>query len=156
MLDKNTYYLKKFKTQFMQLVLKLGKAEERSITSLSTGSDLSVTEMHTLVVIGRGHPKTMSDIAADLMINVSTLSIAIRKLESRNYVRKIRNEADRRVIRIALTTKGRHALDEHEQFYFDIIAELIEPMKEDEKKKFIRTLTELDRHLDERFRDEQQ
>ena len=43
--------------------------------------ELSVSEIHTLVAVGRRAPKTMSTIAQDLLINVSTLSIAINKLE---------------------------------------------------------------------------
>ena len=45
--------------------------------------ELSVSEIHTLVAVGRRAPKTMSTIAQDLLINVSTLSIAINKLEKK-------------------------------------------------------------------------
>ena len=143
MIDKETYFLKKIKSQFLKIFLLVQKSEESAIRELKTGSDLSVSEMHTLVAIGRQQPKPMSDVAAELMISVSTLSIAISKLESRGYVRRVKSESDRRVVRIALSAKGRHALDEHEQFYFDLISAYVKDMSEQEKKEAIQTLSHI-------------
>ena len=80
MIDKETYFLKKLKSQFLNIFLLAQKSEDMAIKELKTGSDLSVSEMHTLVVIGRKTPKPMFEVAAELMISVSTLSIAISKL----------------------------------------------------------------------------
>ena len=147
MIDKETYYLKKIKSQFLNIFLLAQKSEDTAIKGLKTGSDLSVSEMHTLVVIGRKHPKTMGEVAAGLMISVSTLSIAISKLENRGYVRRLKSEDDRRVVRITLTPKGRRALEEHEQFYFDLIAAYMQDMTEAEKKEAIRTLSHIQKLL---------
>lgn len=143
MIDKKTYFLKKLKSQFLNIFLLVQKSEDLAIKELKTGSDLSVSEMHTLVAIGRKQPKPMSEVAAELFISVSTLSIAISKLESRGYVRRIKSEADRRVVRITLSAKGRRALEEHEQFYFDLIEAYMRDMTEAEKKEAVNTLTHI-------------
>ncbi len=143
MIDKETYFLKKLKSQFLNIFLLVQKSEDMAIKELKTGSDLSVSEMHTLVAIGRKQPKPMSEVAAELLISVSTLSIAISKLESRGYVRRIKSEADRRVVRITLSAKGRRALEEHEQFYFDLIEAYMRDMTEMEKKEAIHTLSHI-------------
>ena len=147
MIDKETYYLKKLKSQFLNIFLLAQKSEDMAIKDIKTGSDLSVSEMHTLVVIGRKQPKAMSEVASELMISVSTLSIAISKLESRGYVRRIKSESDRRVVRITLSAKGRRALEEHEQFYFDLISAYMQDMTDEEKKEAVRTLSHIQKLL---------
>ncbi|MDD7409169.1 MAG: MarR family transcriptional regulator [Anaerovoracaceae bacterium] len=150
-MDKETYFLKKMKVQFLRIFLLVQKSEEASIKQLSTGSDLSPSEMHTLVAIGRRDPKTMSEIAAELMVNVSTLSTAVSKLEGRGYVRRVKNESDRRVVRITLTAKGRRALDEHEDFYLGLIDEYIKNMTTDEKKECIHALSHIEKLLSDQM-----
>lgn len=151
MIDKETYFLKKMKSQILKIFLLVEKSEETVIKDMKTGSDLSVSEMHTLMAIGRKQPKPMSEVAADLMVSVSTLSIAISKLEKRNYVRRVRNNSDRRVVKVGLTARGKRAVDEHEQFYFKIIGEYIHDMDETEKKETVRTLDHIQRQLIDRF-----
>lgn len=153
MLDKDSYYLKKMKTQLMRIYLLAAKSEDFALKTLTTGSDLSAAEMHTLVVIGRSTLKTMSEIAQELLINVSTLSIAINKLEKKGYVRRIKNESDRRVVRIVLSEKGKRALSEHENFYYDIIREISSDMSEPEKREYIRMLSGVEKLLTKRLTD---
>ena len=143
MIDKETYFLKKIKSQFLNIFLLVQKSEDMAIKELKTGSDLSVSEMHTLVAIGRKNPKPMFEVAAELLISVSTLSIAVSKLESRGYVRRIKSDTDRRIVKVALTAKGRRALEEHEQFYFDLIEAYMRDMTEEEKKVTVHTLSHI-------------
>ena len=152
-IDKETYFLKKMKIQFLKIFLMIQKSEEASIKQLSTGSDLSPSEMHTLVAIGRHDPRTMSEIASYLLINVSTLSTAVSKLESRGYVRRVKNESDRRVVRITLTAKGKRAIDEHEDFYLGLIDEYIKNMSMDEKKECVKALAHIENILSEQISD---
>ena len=140
MLDKETYYLKKMKLLMLQIFNMVMKTEETALKETASSHNISVSEMHTLVAVGRGEPKTMSTVAGELLINVSTLSIAINKLEKKGYVERIRTESDRRVVRIALTSKGRKALEQHEKFYFDLFEEACRDMDDQEKKIFIQSL----------------
>ena len=84
------------------------KLEEKAIKE-STRRDLSITELHTLVAIGEGKSKTMSQVAASLKINVSTLTAPVNRLVKKGYVKRERSEKDRRVVFIQLTNKGRMA-----------------------------------------------
>lgn len=140
MLDKETYYLKKTKLLMLQIFNMVMKTEEAAIRETADSQNLSVAEMHTLVAVGRRGAKTMSTIAGQLRINVSTLSIAINKLEKKGCVKRIRNEEDRRVVRISLTARGRRALEQHEKFYFDMVEEACGHMDEQEKRIFIQSL----------------
>ena len=68
------------------------------------------------------------------------LTNLMNNLEKKGYVERIRTEADRRVVRIALTSKGRKALEQHERFYFDLVEEACRDMDDREKKIFIQSL----------------
>ncbi len=151
MLNREMYYLQKMKTLFLRIFLIASKTENNALKSLSTGSDLSTSEMHTLVAIGRGTPKTMTELAQELMINVSTLSIAVNKLKKKGYVRRIRNESDRRIVRAALTARGKQALSEHERFYFNIIRSITDGMTDEEKRTYVKMLTHVEKTLTEKL-----
>lgn len=150
-LDKETYYLKKMKTLMLQIFNMVEKTEETALKETANSHNLSVSEMHTLVAIGRHEPKTMSTVAGELLINVSTLSIAINKLEKKGYVERIRTEADRRIVRITLTAKGKKALEQHEKFYYDLVEESCRDMDEQEKKLFIQSLENMSQFLEKKL-----
>ncbi|MCR4600855.1 MAG: MarR family winged helix-turn-helix transcriptional regulator [Clostridia bacterium] len=137
MLDKDTYYKKKLKLILLQTFNMVLKTEESFMKAASENNDLSVAEIHTLVAVGRKQPKTMSEIAQELLINVSTLSISIKKLEAKGFVSRLRAPEDRRVVRIELTEKGRNALAEHEKFYYDLVEEIVGDVSDDEKQYYI-------------------
>ncbi len=143
MIDKETYYKKKMKTVMLNTVNMVVKTEEAVMRRTSVNNDLSVAEIHTLVAVGRHQPKTMGDIASELLINVSTLSIAIKKLEKKGFVRRLRTVEDRRVVRIELTERGDEALAYHEKFYLDLAEEAMANMDEAEKKAHLKLMERL-------------
>lgn len=106
-------------------------------------SDLSITEIHTIEVIGMYKSRTMSEIAQDLDITVGTLTIAINKLIKKGYVERNRSEKDRRVVMIALTRKGKLAYRVHEKFHSDMIKATIEGLTEEEETILINSLEKL-------------
>ena len=65
---------------------------------------------------------------------------AINKLEKKGFVMRIRDDADRRIVRISLTEKGRAALERHEQFYYRIVDEAIRDMDNVQKRVLVRSM----------------
>ena len=122
------------------------KLEEKAIKE-STRRDLSLTELHTLVAIGEGKPKTMSQVAASLKISVSTLTAAVNKLVKKGYVDRFRIPEDRRIVKIALTGEGAEAVREHEDFHTAMIKEAISQIPEDQIGKFIESIDNINEYL---------
>nr|WP_305146599.1 nitronate monooxygenase [Anaerovorax odorimutans] len=120
--------------------------EEKAIKE-STRRDLSITELHTLVAIGEGKPKTMSQVAAALKINVSTLTAAVNKLVKKGYVDRFRIPEDRRIVKIRLTDEGASAVREHEEFHTAMIREAISQIPEDQVGKFIESIDNINEYL---------
>ena len=119
------------------------KIEEKAIKE-STIHDLSITEMHTLDVIGIGNGRTMSEVAQRLQINLSTLTTAINKLVKKGYVERFRIPSDRRIVKIKLTKEGIDAVKEHEAFHDELIRKALGKVSDEEIKSLIVSLDNID------------
>lgn len=92
------------------------KVEEQSLRS-ATDSAVTVTEMHTLDAIGADETRTISELAAALHITVSTMTIGVSRLQAKGLVERVRDDADRRVVRVHLTSRGRVIARAHQRFH---------------------------------------
>ena len=122
------------------------KLEEKAMRE-STHRDLSVKELHTLAAIGEGKSKTMSQVAAALKINVSTLTASINRLVKKGYAQRFRIPEDRRIVKIRLTEEGTEAVREHEQFHREMISDAINQIPEDQIGKFIESIDNMNEYL---------
>jgi DNA-binding MarR family transcriptional regulator len=124
---------------------------EQVALKAGTFNDLSVTEIHTIEAIGRYVPRNMSEVAGDLNITVGTLTIAIGNLVKKGYVERKRSEEDRRVVKVALTKKGKVAYRIHAKFHRDMIKETINALNEEERNILVNTLQKLNIFLKEKY-----
>ena len=92
------------------------KVEERSLRVGLTDT-VTVTEMHILDAIGDDGVRTVTELAAAAMVTVSTMTIAINRLEGKKLVERVRDTADRRVVRVRLTEAGRRSGYAHRRFH---------------------------------------
>jgi DNA-binding MarR family transcriptional regulator len=118
------------------------KIEEAALKE-SSHNQLSMTEVHTLAAIGLEKSRTMTEIATDLMINVSTLTAAINKLEKKGYANRIKSEDDRRVVRIELTENGIAILQDHERFHQKMVEQVVENLGEEEARVLMKSMSSL-------------
>jgi len=118
------------------------KIEELSLKE-AHGNEISMTEIHTIAAIGQGRPRNMTEVAKDLMINVSTLTTAVAKLVRKGYVKRIKGHEDRRIVRIELTEAGVAVLSEHEEFHRKMIAQVVENLGEDEAALLTKSMENL-------------
>jgi len=142
-LDKNIRKINDILVNLFNMVLKM---EEDAIKE-SSSQDLSITEIHTLVAIGKGRPRTMTHVSNILGISVSTLTTAVGKLVKKGYVERIRDDEDRRIVRIHLTEKGVEAVNAHEEFHDLMISEAVSEIPEEELENFISSIDNINRFL---------
>lgn len=114
-------------------------------------SDLSVAEMHTLEGIGLYGNRTMSETAATLGITTGTLTVAIDRLVRKGYVDRQRDPADRRVVRIELTRKGKLAYRMHNKFHTLLVDRLTGPLDAGEQTTLLNTLRGIDLFISEQY-----
>ena len=142
-MDREIRRINDILVNLFNLVLKLEEAAIRS-TSLR---NLSITEVHTLVAIGTGRPRTMTHVANLLGIKVSTLTAAVNKLVRKGYVERLRDDRDRRIVRIRLTPEGVCTVKEHEGFHESMIREAIAQIPDDELQQFISSIDNIQSFL---------
>lgn len=107
------------------------------------GSDLTITEMHTIDAIGDERPRSMSEVARDLNITMGTLTTAVDKLIKKGYVLRKRTEEDKRVVLVELTAKGIEAKIMHDGFHQDMIKSITDTLTEEEEGVLIESLKKL-------------
>ena len=127
------------------------RIEEKSLKKSEELSDLSVTEIHTIDVIGEKEERTMSEIANDLSITVGTLTTAINKLIKKGYVERRRIEEDRRIVLVNLTEKGKNASYLHKKFHDEMIKATIEKLNKQEEDVLISSLESLSKFFHDKY-----
>lgn len=125
------------------------KVEERSLR-LATQETVTVTEMHILDAVETDEPRAISALAAASMVTVSTMTIAINRLEKKGLVERDRGAADRRVVRVRLTDRGRALAHAHQRFHRRMARAVAQRLSEEE----LDTLTSAMGNLRDYFRDE--
>ena len=105
--------------------------------------DITNNDMHVIEAIGIGAPKNMSSIAKELSVTVGTLTIAMNSLVKKGYVVRRRGDADRRVVYISLSDRGRSAYEHHARFHREMIQSVMEELEPGELETLIRALTKL-------------
>ena len=94
------------------------KIEERSLR-LFGRPDLSMSEVHLIEAAGKNRPEgsSITEIAAELDITLSSVTISINKLAKKGYVLKTRSQNDGRMVFVRLTPLGRKIDNAHRYFH---------------------------------------
>ncbi len=135
---------------FVNVFNKILRIEERVIRE-ETDLDLTVTEMHTIDAIGLAEAMKMTDVADKLNITVGTLTTSINRLLLKGYVERVRDESDRRVVRVHLTEKGREAHRIHEAYHEEMISQILNELTEEEARILSGTLVKISEFFKVRY-----
>lgn len=142
-MDKDIREINNILVNIFNLVEKL---EEESIQG-SSFTNVSITEVHTIEAIGSGRPRTMTHVANILGISVSTLTTAVGKLVKKGYVTRMKDEEDRRIVRVALTEEGARILAIHDEFHSEMLGEAVRDLSYNQKRRLLHALGGIDRYL---------
>jgi len=97
--------------EIMYFVRRLIQAEESYTKELEKKYQISVPQLCCLIALSENGPMPPSHIAKWIMVNSSTVTGIIDRLEQKGLVSRSRNSSDRRVITISLTTGGQMLAD---------------------------------------------
>lgn len=122
------------------------KIEEQA-ASMAAQGDLSISELHMLEAASKNEEqgRSISALAADLKITLSSVTIAVNKLVKKGYVEKIRSEQDGRQVFVKLTKLGRKVNAGHLYFHENMVRNVSEGMSEDEKEILVRAMKNLNK-----------
>ena len=105
--------------------------------------DITNNDLHVIEAIGIGEAKNMSAIAKELSVTMGTLTIAMNSLVKKGYVVRERGKADRRIVYISLSEKGRKAYRHHEQFHHEMIESIMNGLGDRETEALVKALMKL-------------
>ena len=107
------------------------------------GVKLSMTEVHILEAIEKSESNMMSAIAKRLMVTQGTLTVSTSKLVKKGYVERVRDERDKRIVRLKLTERAENILEIHNRFHEEMIERLLNELELDKEVELIQSLRNL-------------
>lgn len=107
------------------------------------GVKLSMSEVHTLENITKSESKTMSDVAKRSLVTQGTLTVAVNRLQEKGYIIREKDNVDRRIVRLNLTTKAIKVLEIHDQFHKEMIDSFIKDLQVDQDQALINSLSRI-------------
>ena len=132
------FFCKKFNDS-LSLSYVLFNRVEQNVFNSSKRFNLSISELSMLEVINKSpvHGKMIGDIAGELMITPSSVTIAVNRLERKGYVFRKKSETDGRQVFVNLTEKGRHADRIYKRFRKNMARDILKGMSDCEKLMLI-------------------
>jgi len=105
----------------------------RSMSGLA--DDITLAQYRTLIVLASRGPQRLADLAGWLGVTPPTAGRMCDRLSQRGYVARQREDSDRRVVRVSLTSAGRSVIDEasrqRKRYIATIMAELPKSRQQD-------------------------
>lgn len=127
-------------------IRRLMQARELYKKELSKTYQISASQLNCLLALYENGPLPPSQIAKHMMVESSTVTGVVDRLEQKGLVTRVRNSPDRRVITIQLTKTGKELAENApppiQQKIFDGLEKLTD-MEIDRIAKALRTLTSM-------------
>jgi len=113
--------------------------------TLSTGplKQLTPQETHTISLVGKLDCPRMSELARRGHVTLGTMTVMINKLVKKGFVRRMRDDSDRRVVRVSLTARGRKADAVHDQFHKDMIDRVLSALTKTEQRQMAKLIKKI-------------
>ncbi len=109
---------------------------------------VSAPQLSSLLALYENGPLPPSQIAKYIMVNSSTVTGIIDRLEQKSLVQRSRISTDRRVITVTLTDKGRELAENAPPPIQEKIVEGLQKLPPNEIEKIVQALTKLTYMLD--------
>ncbi|MGH7643813.1 MAG: MarR family winged helix-turn-helix transcriptional regulator [Candidatus Dormibacteria bacterium] len=109
--------------------------------------DLSVGQMHLLMVLQELGPATVGRLAEKLEISPPSVSSALDRLEEHGLALRRRDHEDRRLVHVALSSRGRAAAEEACGFRRQKVRQLVEQFEIPELRALLQVLHAVQRGI---------
>ncbi|RJG06440.1 MarR family transcriptional regulator [Noviherbaspirillum cavernae] len=77
--------------------------------------DMTHAQLGIFLKLLHGPANTAADLARELMADTGAITRTLDRLEEKGFVQRTRSSADRRVVQVELTAKGKHRADQMTQ-----------------------------------------
>ena len=94
------------------------------------------SEIHAIAVIGDSSLANVTEVSLELGISKAAASQAIRKLHKAGYIRKLKDDKNKREILLSLTQKGNLAYQGHKNVWGKNCSKFLSDLTEEQIKSF--------------------
>jgi DNA-binding MarR family transcriptional regulator len=130
------------------LIRKLMHGAELYTKELNKKYSITSAQLNCLLALYENGPLPPSQIARHIMVNSSTVTGVIDRLEQKKLVQRQRNSPDRRIINIQLTPDGKKMAEVAPPPIQQRVVDGLQQLSSKELNQIIRSLTKLTRMLD--------
>lgn len=110
--------------------------------------ELTLIEIKTIVVIGCGETKSMSQIAKKLGVTSGTPTVTIDRLIEKGFVERIRDVEDRRQVFVTLSDKGNEVCRDINDLKHKAAEKIFGLLSDEERALFLSVLLKLNNNFD--------
>lgn len=105
--------------------------------------NLTPQELHTITLVGKMGSPRMSELAHRGHVTFGTMTVMISKLVKKGYVKRMRDEGDRRVVLVSLTASGRKVNKLHEKFHKGMIERILALLTTSEQQQMVNIIQKI-------------
>lgn len=127
--------------EFAQIIHKLRQRfHQEQIEFLNKTKCLSVVQLDVLLIIATQQPCTMGQVAKQMpSLSLSSITVIVDKLVKAGFVKRVRCEADRRVVRVQLTQDGEDIYASHRAAMISSATRLLKLLDEGEQEALLKS-----------------
>ena len=115
------------------------RLSENTLTTVG----LNPSELWVLRLLSEVGPCSMAELAKEQRMTAPGMTIVVDKLEDAGLVRRVRSDADRRMINVAITGKGGERLKRAKKLHDQFIERATHGLTSQEVNSFLTTLNKL-------------
>jgi DNA-binding MarR family transcriptional regulator len=138
--------LNAFLVEAFNLILR----QEEKILTESVGKTISLKEIHVIGAVSNGMAKnqnTMSELAKALGVTIGTLTVSVNTLESKGYLRRTKDDPDKRMVRIVTTHEADKVNEYHSRFHEDMVDYLAKQLDSSQLESLVYSLGKLKQYF---------
>lgn len=115
------------------------------------GVRLSMTEVHVLEAVYNTEVKTMGNVAKKLRVTLGTLTTSVNVLVKKNFLKRHRDENDRRKVFLVLTEQALEVLKVHEEFHNDMVENIFKDLDLDKDQVLVKSLENISEYFKKNY-----
>ncbi|HPG42414.1 MAG TPA: MarR family transcriptional regulator [Acholeplasmataceae bacterium] len=115
------------------------------------GVRLSMTEVHVLEAVRNVDVPTMGNVAHKLRVTLGTLTTSVNVLVRKEFLKRDRDEADRRKVYLSLTDSARKVLSIHDEFHDEMIDSLFKDLDLEKDEVLLKSLENISQYFKQRY-----
>lgn len=129
--------IKEYVNQVIALLPDLAKAFRTDEPQEVLHIDISFPEIFVLRQLSSNKEPTMSELGRSISMDLSTLTRTVDKLVGKEFVVRKRDPEDRRMVRVAITAKGRKIISRFEEQKKKKIESILRQMTSQERRDIL-------------------